>query len=1154
MRGKVLFSIITISTLLLWSGKSSVAQVDSNDPFQGNRILGASSEIILMRTAGNGDPLLGTIFDSNGAIEVGGLTASTTQSEDDVSNISGDRKQLDVATGDFNDDGIDEFVTVWEKEDRTIDLFIPEIDPSTLSWSRRNKITVQDSGFPLLTDKDDFFLRRWIRVIAGQFDDDPEKEFALAYFAEDNEDGGPIQIIIYDTDGTLVPNVMDSIADERLEPFKNENTSNHLFRGSIFDITSGDFDQDGIDEIVIMAVEPGDQDPDGTRIGWELYAKVYDIVNGQIIPKARSAQAILSKPFNSNDFLFRLVIDSGDFNGDLFDEVVFGWEMSPTNAKQFEIRLQTLTVSPDLESVVPVGSPQFFRSGLGQDGWPMSITAGDVDLDGKDEIVHASKNDLRVYKVDDQLQIGSSSIASASISTDENEIFHRTVALTDLDITDSDSLKTEIVVADVFENDESENTARIRVFQSQPAADGLDLDFEPTAEITTEFIGDPLAIAMAVGDFDGDSVRLGAPTRQTGTNIVQPLVVLNAPPIHFDVINGESFDVNKCFNDDPDIACEHRAVYENATSVEAEVSTQVNADWGVSKSLTAEVGVQLGPIAASVSGTLGRKYGEGFSNVEGSSQTVTVKVTSSAIEDDRLYATIADYDILEYPVFANNDLKGHVIAVVPRLIGIDGLQNTWFSGKSSRARTNLASHEVGSLFSYRKVADIPEGARLFGRGGFQGGGGDSWELSATSKQTWELRFGSEEITERENSAFQQVSRSATAEVSGGFGPFSASLSATVADNYDNSQISTHKSTVKTESAIIVDFGNIDQSILGTKTYTTSPYIYWASNGALVLDYAVNLDVSAGVPSWWEENYSGKPDLSFILPWRNDEAKGIASTNPELQREETREIIFAPENPEPGDIVTISARIQNFSLKDQLGSSTLRFFVEDPDRRGTVISNENGQSDIVVPPINSRETAVIFLENWRVPVRVSKDTKIYAVLDPDNLIDEVHEDNNKAWNLLNPNGIATGPGGTTPTPTPVPSGTVAPTPEPSGTPAPGKRFSFTCTNSLQDRPFGAERLNMKLGEKESCTLKLVDARPGVAVNVKTRHNRRIGSIIDIKSIEDVTDSNGELRFEIEAKRKGTIWAAWTLPDGQGNFIINKEAYDNGRAWGMFINVE
>jgi hypothetical protein len=37
--------------------------------------------------------------------------------------------------------------------------------------------------------------------------------------------------------------------------------------------------------------------------------------------------------------------------------------------------------------------------------------------------------------------------------------------------------------------------------------------------------------------------------------------------------------------------------------------------------------------------------------------------------------------------------------------------------------------------------------------------------------------------------------------------------------------------------------------------------------------------------------------------------------------------------------------------------------------------------------------------WQVPNDVPRYSRIYAMLDPDNLSDEIQEDNNKAWIVL-----------------------------------------------------------------------------------------------------------------------------------------------------------
>ncbi|NIR73215.1 hypothetical protein GWO43_07960, partial [candidate division KSB1 bacterium] len=811
-----LLILILTSSFLMTLVQTTHAQVDADDPFRGNYLLGESSEILLLG-GGNGNVGM-TLFDINGAVEAGGIFEAASGQDSDPWGVFGENAQIDAASGDFDGDGRDEFVGAWEGPQRSVTLYIPHFDAGALTWSDATRLRVQDAGFPTLFDIDDFFLRRYIRVVAGQFDDDNDLEFVLAYWGDDGaSEGGPIQIILYDTDGTLTPQPVAHIADARLEPFI-ENAGTNLERGVTFDLAAGDFDRDGTDEIILLSVDKGPQGGGSNDdFGWSLIATVYDYDSETLTAVARSADPILSVPGNFNDFLFRLAMATGDFNGDFYDDVVFGYELKPTNESAFRIELQTLTVSTNLDSVAAVGSPRFFRSGRGQDGWPMSMTTGDVDYDGRDEIIHASKSDLRVYKTDSALNVGSP-IAFATLSTSENQRFHRTVALTDVDLGDTDSLRTEFVVMD---------NRGLHIYQSQPAADGLDLENDPTATVVRG------GLVMIVGDFDGDAVRLGPPTRQTRSDITQPLVILNAPPIHFDVIDGQAYDIGQCFDGD----CQHRAIYQNAQTAEMEVTTQVSSDWGVSQSIASEVGGTFGPVSASVRGSLERNYGEGFSNVQGSSETVRVTVTSDAIEDDRIYATISNYDILEYPVYANNQMQGHVVAVVPQLSGVESLRNTWFASKSGNARSYITPHEVANIFSYRENTELPPGATFFGQGGFTGGGGDTWELSGTATQTWELRFSSQEISVREQSAFQQISRSLSAEVSGGFGPLQASLEASVSDTYGSQQISTHRTTVQQESALIVEFGTIDASILGTKTYTVSPYVYWAANGALVLDYA-----------------------------------------------------------------------------------------------------------------------------------------------------------------------------------------------------------------------------------------------------------------------------------------------------------------------------
>lgn len=995
VRTSFIFILILIAVFSLH--KPLQAQVDPEDPFRGNYLLGQNSEIVTL--SGSKGNAMFTFLDSDGDISTGGLVELSKQYVEAPGGVFGTSQQVDLVTGDFNTDGYADLAAAWPGPDSTVTLFMPHINPETFEFTSSTRRTIQDDGFPKLYSPNQHGLDGWIRMVTGQFDDDTEPEFVVAYWADDGDaDGGPIQIILYDTDGTLIPQPRADIANRKLSPFIAD-AGRNLREGSRFDITTGDFNGDGTDEIVLVYVEPGPASSSGT-VGWKMSLSIYDFENGQII---ETLNTNVTYPFgtpiefagNLNEYVQRLSVTTGDFNGNFRDDIALAWDEGKTNEAILSLALYTIDVRSDLESITTIDrESEGGWSSRGENAHPLSITGRDVNLDGADEILVYYRNAVRIFEPDENLTINRS-VESVSINTSEGRDYHRAVELTDVDISDSDFLRMEVVTL---------GNRGVTVWQNEAGDDGFDIG-GTGSDYTARFPAS--GFAMATGDFDGDAVQLGPPSRQTVTNITQPLVILNAPPIHYDIINGITYDINKCYDADFRINCEHRSIYENANSSEMEVSTQVNSDWGVSQSIEGEASADFGYVKASVKGSLGRKYGEGFSNVDGSSQTVTVKVTSDAIEDDRIYATVSNYDILEYPVYAQNTRQGSVIAVVPKLTGVESLQNTWMGSKSGNARDYISNHEVGNILSYRSEPELPPGAVFFGDGNLEGGGGDTWELSGNATQTWELRFSSQSISQREQSAFQQVSRSAEATVSGGFGPFRASLTAKVSDEYNNEQISTHKTTVRNESALMVEFGTIDATILGSKTYTVSPYVYWASNGALVLDYAVSPDVSAGVPSWWEEVYGTNPDLTMNLPWKYDNKKGIGSTNPEVQKEETRDIIFNPLRPVAGELVTISARIQNYSLVDIFSPVSVRFYLGDPRIDGELLADENGNSVIEIPQIRSRESKVAQLRGWMMPEGLRGDSKIYVVIDEENDVTEVHENNNIAWALVNPElGMAT----------------------------------------------------------------------------------------------------------------------------------------------------
>ena len=81
------------------------------------------------------------------------------------------KRQLDVAAGDFNGDGLSEYVTATLGPNFQIRLRIPELTDSTLTYTDSETIL---TGSDVDHDGD-------IHIVSGNFDEDEADEFVLAY-------------------------------------------------------------------------------------------------------------------------------------------------------------------------------------------------------------------------------------------------------------------------------------------------------------------------------------------------------------------------------------------------------------------------------------------------------------------------------------------------------------------------------------------------------------------------------------------------------------------------------------------------------------------------------------------------------------------------------------------------------------------------------------------------------------------------------------------------------------------------------------------------------------------------------------------------------------------------------------------------------------
>jgi len=545
----------------------------------------------------------------------------------------------------------------------------------------------------------------------------------------------------------------------------------------------------------------------------------------------------------------------------------------------------------------------------------------------------------------------------------------------------------------------SDNTDTIRIEVMELYADAIDgcvVDsLIPKGSWATD--SDNLS-ELVLADLDTVTIWLGKPTYYHKTDILQPLVVLNTPPIHFDVLKDTVWDINFRYSENPD-NCETYSVYQQKSGYTLEMSTEAKKDWGVSSTMD----MSVGGYGFDVKAHLGAEYGEQFSETDDSGQTIEFTATVTTGDDDQIYATQVDYDIWEYPVMRGGvQLDGGGVMVVSPVVSGD----IFSACKNPDREQVIPNHEVENVLSYPRydnLTDNPlvasENVLTKGNTGFVT---DEYPWSA-SWAILQTDFVTEGVEEEWNAGLDV---GASVKAGGSYYGFDFGVEVGVDYEYDKSELQTYKTTVTDACSLGVYLGCINTGY-GVCNYTVTPYAYWGNNGALVLDY-ITRPMVAGQgedPTWWQTHYD-EQDPALVLPWRLDDVKGEPLESEE-SRYKTREIMFHPERPNPGTVVTILARVHNFGLEPITDPVGVSFYIGDPDNGGQLIYGTGGDSIFYTPAGILPQCDTFVTADWQLPDSgsISGCQRIWALVDPlDEISPEVHDNNgwatnNKGWKLL-----------------------------------------------------------------------------------------------------------------------------------------------------------
>jgi len=877
----------------------------------------------------------------------------------------GDR-QLAVAAGDFNGDGLSEYVAASMAGNNRIRLRIPELVDSTLTYSDSRTLLV---GTRVDNEGD-------VHVLAGNFDDDGAEEFVLAYKDLDHL----LHIELYDTGDGLMPVLVAEVADESLA---GRNTHNG------WGIHVHDLNRDGMDE-VITGFRP--QSP-----GQGVFVKVYQLNGSTFDPKAR--ELIDNNVLTANSETVTLAVTAGRFDLEGNDDIALAWGRIDScdgrgcdDTFIYPLHIgddEATTEVDDLEAITFSYSGRALTNLSPNEVSPLNLKAGDLNGDGVDEVVLGGNFGAEIFAADSTFTLISRNRTGSH--SDEPGYAVDFLRVADIDGQAGD----EVVIIDHFFSNEpgGEQWFTLTVYGFSPE---LNRDSVLARKSNLESISRGSGsrykrhYAVAAGDFNGDNFRIGEGKKYVKTEVVQPLVILNAPPTHFDIIDGEVYDINSCYN--ANLAnCDHTATYYKADTETRMINTQVYSNWGVS------AGLKLGASAygVGVEAHMKATYGEKFSKTQAVSNTVRISSEISASGDDLIYATVCDYEVWEYPVYAeNNAVTGYIVALVPALT-----EYRWFPSKERSAQGYVPRHEVGNILSYTPYNDLdnPEQAEIL-RGSYLNG---STDLNESTDATFAVNF-SNTFSEEESRSFE-----IGLEVGGKIGGYGIEVEGTA--NYEYGSVSTHTTTVDEEVDIRVHFGPIDRG-LGETNFNVTPYVYWATNGALVVDYAARaiLPSQGGTATWWSSVYGTAQDPAFILPWRLDPEKGLALQDDERRRQ-TKSISLSPAEPSEGDTVTISALVNNFSLIETEGAVPVSFYLGDPGSGGFLITGLNGESVVTTPGKIPAQGALKASLQWKVPGGLPAFPRIYAVIDPADDMSEIHEENNIGWRVIGKSEFTTGTG-------------------------------------------------------------------------------------------------------------------------------------------------
>lgn len=556
-------------------------------------------------------------------------------------------------------------------------------------------------------------------------------------------------------------------------------------------------------------------------------------------------------------------------------------------------------------------------------------------------------------------------------------------------------------------------------------------DFKPGQPETSdqEFMSVPIVAA----DRDGNGYYLGAPIHLVVPQSVRANYVIQEPPKHLDYLpvdDSGNWEVVRVSRTRGFYAT---FTYDKTKTLETEHTDTTNFDIGGSEKVSAketvgeDVGIADATVTLKESEKLAYDYDSVTKDLNGHYQAVTTKAEYDSNRDDYIQALFKVMDIWRFPIYGlktQNRLNAFYEVVMPG--PTTETLNTW---GLSLPDYYQPLHENGNILSYPQISDekFPEDL-----GSFKVKGVDISEaMSAETVVTWgegsgstEIQWGKDSWSEATKTHTHKLNFNADFQV--GFHGEVNEIT-TKEKWYANIDLSFHtgkswsktdftKNTISTTNLIslyLPSTGKIDQA------YNLKPVVYSTKDGTLKLGHAV--DPTAPNALWWQRHYHGQSDLALNLPMKfnwvaskhqdpnylgtwyvgadrqsRSRMRRLFLLHNEPKTKDT-EKLFVASSPTAGDIIYVLTTVYNYSLDTASGDFKVRFSYAEynPDLENTepTLTTIGEIQTGSLGPLGHRDVYI----KWDTTglggnkPDTAKAYVIYITVDPDNEVkDEIHE--------------------------------------------------------------------------------------------------------------------------------------------------------------------